>query len=266
MLNYWDTYNDSVGIWEIQLFPAQQSAPVDYLCDFVAQFLEVAEREMGYRWLATNQGLVAVSVVTFSHDRGMSYSDYLRGFAARYGYVPLFGSYQQKAVVPMWYYDTDGSLVERDIENLEEVLRAVRPNRGEWEPFMYEACLYPGCPVYLWGEHYSVDRPAKDEFNLGTSIYVETKTDIWLPVVVGEMIKNQRENYVRKDLPEWYDNGELARLNASRLNRMLSSLRALTLAWGGSWELVRDSCMTRYRPLLTETDVILSADLLNNSE
>jgi hypothetical protein len=254
-INYWIMEDKhEIVTWYAKFPEGKMTDPWEVL-PFVQRVLELAEREEVYRvqrapWESGDLDL-KLDLEYRAYPGGPSYGDYIEQvltetdkliFFEQLSAIPnLLPEYRVIAPARLSYYDIDGTLVDKEVEDVGELLRRVRPPEvdlpDDWQELSEE---YIASEIEYVNRRYKATGSAvfvdgrlvpKDSFSdYGTYLSIRLWTDIWFPKVGGYLVdSSQYENRIFKD------NRELALRHTPRLNRFLTSVRELTVELGGTW-------------------------------
>jgi hypothetical protein len=244
---------------------------------FVQKVLEVAEQEEVYRvkrapWRSGDLGL-KLDLEYRAYPGGPSYGEYIEQvltgtdkliFFEQLSASPnLLPEYRVIAPARLSYYDIDGTLIDKEVEDVGELLRRVRPPEvdlpDDWQELSEEDIA---SEIEYVNRNYKATGSAiffrgllvpKDSFpDYGTYLSIRLYTDIWFPKVGGYLIDDSPyESRIFKD------NRELALRHTPRLNRFLASVRELTSELGGTWSVDPSNPEGEYTQQLSECGINL---------
>ncbi len=259
-INYWTVQEKyEISRWYASFPQGQMSDPWEAL-PFLQKVLKAAEREEVYRvkyapWRSGDLGL-KLDLEYRAYPDGPSYGEYIEQvlnetdkliffnqLSASPGLLP---EYRIIAPARLSYYDLDGELIDKEVEDVGELLRQVRPLEydlpDDWRELTEEQLFYAkkrinsykpqGSAIFFYG-NLSTGKSSDD---IGAHLSIELYTDIWFPEV-GGYLEDQDTPYGHRI---FYDNRELALRHTPRLNRFLTGVRDLTLEFGGTWSVDRD--------------------------
>jgi hypothetical protein len=259
-INYWTIQKKyEIAAWLADFPLGTMSDPWEVL-PFVQKVLEAAEREEVYcvkRVPSHSERLgLKLDLEYRVYPGGPSYGQYIeqiltetdkliffRQLFSSPGYLP---EYRITAPARLSYYDLDGELIEKEVDDVGELLRRVRPIEldlpDNWRESTEEQLFYEkksingykseGSAIFFSGDLAT----GKSSDDISTYLFIKVYTDIWFPEV-GGFLEDQDELYENR---VFYDNRELALRHTPRLNRFLASVRDLTLEFGGTWSVDRD--------------------------
>jgi hypothetical protein len=259
-INYWTVHEKyEIANWYASFPQGNMTDPWKVL-PFIQKVLDAAERQEVYRvkrapWGRGNLGLKQ-DLEYRAYPSGPSYGKYVEQiltetdkliFFDQLSAMPgLLPEYRIIAPARLSYYDLDGELVDKEVEDVGELLRQVRPLEydlpDDWQEMTEEQLFYAkksinshklqGSAIFFGGQFVSKDSSS----NHCTYLRIYLHTDIWFPEV-GGFLEDQDGLYEHRI---FYDNRELALRHTPRLNRFLASVRDLTLEFGGTWSVDRD--------------------------
>lgn len=259
MKNYWTARTEPVLVeWEATFPPV--SGDYCHLLQLAQGILKAGERESVYRILETR------SPDPFYLKPFFSYIDYLQKMVAQTGYLPLFGHGTGVATTAagtlrtpsqISFFDVNGQLVEKEVENVGLLLKSLRPDdvADGGEAYMSQVApvtieSWPPIPVR---EELRVRRKARP-IRLTISLY----TDIWFPCVMGWLEEPCHKRFVVQEAS--VDNRRIAACHTPRLNRFLYAVHQLVLALGGSWQLREPEGTAKlYAPMVDQHGIKLPA-------
>jgi hypothetical protein len=243
MKNHWICSSYYFVTWGMEFLPAEGGIEVDKLMEFTEKFLQVAEREKIFRFVATDLLREATSIA--------SYIQLLQEqieAQKKFSFLSYPSSPCLNGMGTISYYDKAGTITSAEIENVGELMKQVHPD----DVF---ARNIP--PVEICGLQNIPCEANKISRKVIANIYLDT--NIWFPSVIDYMGE-------RKDLTkefEMLDNSELAVSHTPRLNRFLEEARDLTLSYGGTWWVTPGEYpRLHYHSMITETGIRL--DIENN--
>jgi hypothetical protein len=279
MKNHWVSSRDEeYACWCVR-FPKEQMTNDWEIFEFMKGVYECGEAEGIYRVVRTEEPNAGDSGITYVEcyengvlqgvnrivrtdepqphayraDSGISYVEYLEKVLHETGkYV---GFRQQStsirqdkegflATARLSYFETDGTIVEAEVEDLGKLLMRLRPDQLDMERYD----MAPSLPMSLWGIKggwYKDGRPYE------TYVGICLQTDIWFPWIYGFPGEAKR----------WHDNTDLALRHTPRLNRFLARVKELTLQFGGKWERSNDQHISIYWPMIGEEGILLDAEV-----
>lgn len=248
MLNKWSANKDAIALWFIKFPVISGQDDIQRLFTFVDWLLELGETEEVYRLVNTG------GANPYRSDSGIRYSEFLKRELERTGRIPLFWgdrfiaeNRDDRLRTPgkICYYDTQGKVIEREIEDMGILLQELRPDRIAPENMRH---MFGVAPVAIEGFEVHLDESIPDMSRRPTVI-VGTHTDIWFPKVRGYL--EAEPDASRKD------NQVLAQCHTPRFNRFLQKVHELALEMGAEWKLDLEECHPFYRDLITETGIRL---------
>ena len=279
------------------MFPEQYVEPREYL-DFLQEVLALAEQEKVFRVVRTATGRIPQDRypekywVYQAQPDGPTYSQFLEEAFSETGEIVFSRQICSSpgfvdkdlwvyAATLLSYYDRNGQLVEREVDNLGALLRQLRPAEELINPELpeknklsekklIESYQAHGSAIFFrsskgsdlvrweeletWNNLPEEVRKDKDEPSVSKAyLVIEIYSDIWLPKVLGVL-----DDVLPND-PPLHDNRELALRHTPRLNRFLQGVKKLIEQRGGTWE--ADECDTSryYTEMIGDEGIILDA-------
>jgi hypothetical protein len=294
--NYWVSYYDYSFVGWYAKFPDKYVEPRDYL-DFLKEVLAAAEQEEVL-------SVVKTSLSSTYHEYypekywqyqfqqgGQTYNQYLEeafvstGRIIAFEQLPLSSNSWPYGSTRLSYYETDGQIVEAEIEDIGALLLRLRPNEfpddfSEGERYSHEDAQNTykahGSAIYFSGQKGSSvikwtqleawkeipeeirdpeEEPVANAAYFGINLY----TDIWFPWVRGLMEWTTTGKYPGK--LKYFDNRELAFRHTPQLNRFLQSVKQSIEARGG--HLISDCSdfYHSYGAMCSEDGILLDVEL-----
>jgi hypothetical protein len=178
---------------------------------------------------------------------------FFRQLSSSPGYLP---EYRIIAPARLSYYDLDGELIDKEVDDVGELLQRLRPmpfESSEEEQYSYnyskKSYMAEGSAIFFYGNLRSKDWLPDSS----TYLFINLYTDIWFPKVGG---------YLEDDSPYesrvFRDNRELALRHTPRLNRFLASVRDLTLEFDGIWKVDHPTYEEQYNEQFDENGIHLA--------
>lgn len=259
-INYWVAGDEpEIASWKAE-FPKGNMADPWKALHFVQKVLEFAEREEVYRvqrapWRSGEMGL-RLDLEYRAYLGGPSYGQYLEQvlnetdklifFPQLWTITGLLPEYRIISSARLNYYDIDGALIDKEVDDVGELLQRLRPmpfDLSEENQYYYncdkKSYMAEGSAIFFRGD-------------LRTNLYINLYTDIWFPKVGG---------YLEDDSPYenriFHDNRELALGHTPRLNRFLASVRDLTLEFDGVWKVDYPTYDEQYNQQFDENGIYL---------
>jgi hypothetical protein len=276
-INYWVMEDEpELATWYAKFPKGSMTDPWEVL-PFLQKVLEAAGQEEVYRvkrapWSSGALGL-KLDLEYRAYPGGPSYGQYLeqvlsetdkliffRQLSASPGLLP---EYRVIAPARLSYYDIDGTLIDREVEDVGELLRRVRPPEVDlpdyWrelserelankKKFINKSYKAEGSAIFLGGDLIEKDTA----LDFGTYLSIELYTDIWFPKVGGYL-----EDHSPYQSRVFHDNRELALRHTPRLNQFLASVKDLTLEFGGTWKVDYPSIDEQYNQQFNENGINL---------
>jgi hypothetical protein len=300
--NYWVSREEYPFVTWSATFPNGPIEPRDYL-EFLKAVLAAAEQEEVFR---------VVRAPLRKSDRkyypeeywdyraqpgGPTYAQFVEQVFAETGKLilpwQLFSSpgfleeYRVIAPGKLSYYETDGRLVEAEVEDIGALLRRLRPyeipdgfSEEEWlahEDYRndnYDDYKAYGSALFFYGQLGSDEtewaafkawenlpagmrNPEDEPYVRETYLTINLYTDIWFPKVKG-FIENIRP--LSPHIPgRMFDNQELALRHTPRLNRFLRSVKKLIEGRGGHMDVDCSNFQEFYGSMCSEGGIILDS-------
>lgn len=227
MDNLWVTNGDDVVEWTAELSEIEPAA----LLGWVRHVLDAGVRHQVYEVVEApgyRGDLMTGIERRFTEDGVLDLCHFASaGMAPRDG-VTL-------RVAALMAYAESGEVVERRVENLGALLRALRPDDVDLSAGLMVDCP----PIDLYGPLLRSPGPARVHFRL--------RSDIWFPWVLGFLADTF-------EVTPSHDNRPLAERHTPRLTAFLAEARTATEDVGGTWSLDEEVRFTR-RDLVTEAGV-----------
>ncbi len=295
--NYWVSREEYPFVTWSATFPNGPIEPRDYL-EFLKEVLTAAEREEVLHVVKASLGSSYQKYYPEQYWEyqfqvgGLTYIQYIEKVFAATGksialeQLPSSGNSWPYGTTRLSYYETDGELVEAEVEDIGALLRRLRPNEipdgvseKEWlahEDYRdddYDDYKAYGSALFFYGQlgsdevewaafraweeqpegiRNTEDKPYIRETYLTINLY----TDIWFPRVKG-FIENIRplSQYVADRM---FDNQELALRHTPRLNRFLRSVKKLIEERGGHMDVDCSNFQEFYGSMCREDGIILN--------
>ena len=229
-VNAWICDDDHLVCWTADLSAARDHP--QQLLAWQRTVLEQGERLEVYQ-------VMEAPAVAYNRDDHGSIADHLERRSMESGQVDLF-TFATHGMVPRdgsWlkvfarvaYFNREGALREAAVDDLGDLLRALRPRDGELADW-----LMKHVPPLDIVRPATAERPANGHSRGREPLTVRfmLASDIWLPWVSG-ILDDAHEPGVL------LDNRTLASRHTPRLNEFLAAVHAATRACGGSWSLDR---------------------------
>jgi hypothetical protein len=242
-INYWVMENKCEFVtWNAKFLKGKMTDPWEVL-PFVQKVLKVAEREEVYRvqrapWESGDLGL-KLDLEYRAYSGGPSYGEYIEQvlnetdklifFEQLRASPNLLPEYRVIAPARLSYYDIDGTLIDKEVEDVGELLRRVRPPEVDLPDYWRELSEEDiGSEIESVNRGYKATGSAiffrgqlmRKNSSYGTHLYIYLYTDIWFPKVAGYLVDDSPyENRV------FHDNRALALRHTPHLNRFLTSIR-----------------------------------------
>jgi hypothetical protein len=269
-INYWVMEDEpELAIWYAGFPKGNMTDPWKVL-PFVQKVLEAAEREEVYRvkrapWRSGDLGL-KLDLEYRAYPGEPSYGEYIEQVLRetdklifpnrlRIASPGLLPEYRVIAPARLSYYDLDGDLIDKEVEDVGELLQRLRPmpfdlSEEERNSYNYDKKSYmaSGSAIFLGGQFISKD--SSSDYCTYLRIYLHT--DIWFPKVGGFL-----EDHSPYQSRVFHDNRELALRHTPRLNQFLASVRDLTLEFGGTWKVDYPSIDEQYNQQFNENGINL---------
>jgi hypothetical protein len=294
--NYWVSREEYPFVTWSATFPNGPIEPRDYL-EFLKAVLAAAEQE---EVLHVVKASLRKSERKYYPEQyweyqfqpgGLTYIQYLEQVFAATGksialeQLPSSGNSWPYGTTRLSYYETDGQLVEAEVEDIGALLRRLRPNEipdgvseKEWlthEDYTdddYDDYKAYGSALFFYGQLGSdetewaafkawenlpagIRNPEDEPYVRETYLTINLYTDIWFPRVKG-FIEN-----IRPLSPHiagrMFDNQELALRHTPRLNRFLQSVKKLIEERGGHMDVDCSNFQEFYGSMCSEDGIIL---------
>ena len=232
-INYWMSSRDvKFGSWWIEFKDRQMLDPERQMA-FYTRFLEAGERERVLVVKQTEEELP----FPYHESMGISYSQHLKQVGhyedrEMHFLDGISGSISKTIITShLCYYDSDGRLMEGEIDDVAQLLEEVRAADIE-----YAQCrdVYPNHPIKIYTDWQTPDYDGSES---SLVLCIGLNTNIWFPQVCSRFhrgIETESGNYSSEDAT---NNLELARCHTPRFNRFLAEVKQLTLEFGGEWKL-----------------------------
>lgn len=240
-LNRWTISKNGYATWVASLPTISTISDIERLLAFARGVVDVGKQEDIFNIAEVPPP------APFRASDGYDYADYMEATFRKTQVLYFFKishliSEGLQIPTRVAYYNLEGDVEEKPINNLTALLRHLRP-----ELFLQWAEI---SPISISGGTIILDEiRARDEINLFFSIH----TDIWFPKVRGSFDDEDRVD--SDDLDSMFDNSELALRHTPRLNRFLSRVRQLTYDMNGTWGILEPSEI--YKSIITETGINL---------
>jgi hypothetical protein len=294
--NYWVSREEYPFVTWSATFPNGPIEPRDYL-EFLKAVLAAAEQE---EVLHVVKASLRKSERKYYPEQyweyqfqpgGLTYIQYLEQVFAATGksialeQLPSSGNSWPYGTTRLSYYETDGQLVEAEVEDIGALLRRLRPyeipdgvSEKEWlthEDYTdddYDDYKAYGSALFFYGQLGSdetewaafkawenlpagIRNPEDEPYVRETYLTINLYTDIWFPRVKG-FIEN-----IRPLSPHiagrMFDNQELALRHTPRLNRFLQSVKKLIEERGGHMDVDCSNFQEFYGSMCSEDGIIL---------
>jgi hypothetical protein len=291
--NYWVSRDEySLASWYAS-FPDGPVEPRDYLT-FLNQVLAAAQREEVLRVTQVSLGSSERQDYPEKYwdycaqSTELSYVEYTEQVFAETGKIIALeqlessGNSRPYGTTRLSYYETDGHLVENEVEDLGALLQDLCSNEvsegdseeewGTYGDYPYYKAI--GSAIFFGGklgtsmEKWAMlraweslpesirkpdDKPYVSAAYLGIHLY----TDIWFPKIKGFLERMKSPMQYGSDY--MFDNTELARRHTPRLNRFLQSVQQLIEERGGSLIVDCSNFQDFYGSMCSDNGIILDA-------
>ncbi len=266
--NYWVVRDEYPFVTWYATFPDRPVEPRDYL-EFLKEVLAAAEREEVLHVVKASLGksdrkYYPEQYWEYQSQPGrLTYIQYMEQVFAATGKIiaweqlPSSPNSGRCGPTRLSYYETDGQLVEAEVEDIGALLRRLRPNEipddfSEEERYSRENTLDAykayGSALYFYGQLGSdsaewsahkaweklpkeIRNPEREPYVGEAYISIHLYTDIWFPYVTG-VLEDMAKPFKYPD-NHAFDNRELALRHTPRLNRFLQSVKQLIERRGG---------------------------------
>lgn len=223
--NYWIANDEAFATWSIEFPAITTEREVLQLAEYQIEILEfAAELE-----IFTVYGTPSPDKYEFTEK--MTYPEFLRRQLRSTGTMPFFRFRPKVGDVDQRYFDTrcrisyvdhSDNIVDRQVKNIGDLLRDLRSTDISRSAPSYASNI---SPVTIWGNEYNLLNQTGTNNDIW--FYIDLRTDIWFPQVIGFM------DYDTKEGKSPYDNSHLALRHTPRLNTFLSKAHELTELYGG---------------------------------
>jgi hypothetical protein len=240
--NHWICSSYYFVTWGMEFLPVEDGIQVNKLMDFTEKFLQVAEREKIFQFVATGLPTKAVSISSYLNLLQQQVETQKKFSFLSYPSSPCLNG-----MATISYYDKGGIITSAEIQNAGELMKQVHSD---------DVFTRNISPVEICGLQNIACEDNKISRKVIANIYLDT--NIWFPRVIDYMGQS-------KDLTkefETVDNSELAASHTPRLNRFLEETRDLILSYGGTWWVTPGEYpRLHYHSMITETGIRLDVGM-----
>jgi len=143
-------------------------------------------------------------------------------------------------------YQIQSKVVEADIQDIGALLKQLRPDdKKEYSHYMQHVL-----PVIVNSHRVVPDKiDVSNKLGGSPALTIKTYSDIWFPYVVDPIESCS--------VVELFDNRELANCHTPRLNQFLGETYQLAKKYGADWEIETGYIHDKYKPMITETSILL---------
>ncbi|MGF1603723.1 MAG: hypothetical protein ACFCU8_17210 [Thermosynechococcaceae cyanobacterium] len=291
--NYWVSRDEyPLASWYAS-FPDGPVEPRDYLT-FLNEVLVEAEREEVLRVIQVSldsserQDYPEKYWDYCAQSTELSYIEYTEQAFADTGKIIALGQLEASGgsrpygTTRLSYYETDGQVVETEVENMGSLLQRLYPNEvlerdseeewGNHEDYPYykatgSAILFSGklgtsketWAMFRAWENLpeSIREPDDQPYVSAAYLGIHLYTDIWFPRVKGFLERMESSTEYGDDY--MFDNTELAQRHTPRLNRFLQSVKQLIKERGGDLAVDCSNFQDFYGSMCSDNGIILDA-------
>lgn len=238
MRNYWTCSRDYFGGWSIEFPQFNNLDQIINLTNFMSRILAIGSKEK----------ILSVRSSSYLQQLGVPNLPYIEQIEwliinkQVLEFFTYFNIRDTNKTGLISYYKEDGSVLDEEVGDMWELLKRLHPNEYDLSRPARVS------PIDIMGVgNIPTDKNIGLERGIGAQIYLFT--DIWFP-----SLKRVSDASVKE-----FDNSELAYRHTPRLNNFLTSVRDITLQWGGHWRVMSPSVQesAHYKAQLTEIGIKL---------